>query len=74
MSLDKFVKTFREEHRQVRDTLLDLMNAFQNRDRERIGELLNKTAELTGPHFRYEEEALYPGLVGICGKGYIESL
>ncbi len=74
MALDTFVQTFRDKHRQVRDTLLELIDAFQDRDRERIGELLNKTAEYTGPHFRYEEEALYPGLVDIYGKEYIESL
>jgi len=74
MALDTFVTTFREEHRQVRDTLLELIDAFQERDQRRIGELLNKTAEYTGPHFRYEEEALYPGLVNIYGEAYIESL
>ncbi|HKJ70109.1 MAG TPA: hemerythrin domain-containing protein [bacterium] len=74
MVLDTFVTTFREEHRQVRDTLLELIDAFQDRDQARIGELLNQTAEYTGPHFRYEEEALYPGLVDIYGEDYIESL
>ncbi|MBI2819704.1 MAG: hypothetical protein HYX73_06975, partial [Acidobacteria bacterium] len=31
-------------------------------------------ASLTGPHFRYEEEALYPALVAIFEKKYIEKL
>jgi hypothetical protein len=39
-----------------------------------VQRLLQKTAELTGPHFRYEEEVLYPGLVEIFGGKYIGSL
>lgn len=71
---EQFTDHFRSEHRQIRDTLLELVRAFQARDRERIGVLLARTAELTGPHFRYEEEALYPGLVEVFGPEYIEKL
>ena len=71
---DEFTEHFRAEHRAVRDTLLDLIRAFEARDRARIGTLLERTAELTGPHFRYEEEALYPGLVEVFGESYIEKL
>jgi hypothetical protein len=31
-------------------------------------------AAATGPHFRYEEEALYPALVGIFGQEYVGKL
>ncbi len=71
---DQFTQMFKEEHRVVRDALLDLVQAFQERDKERIGSLLNLTAGATGPHFRYEEEALYPGLVEILGEEYIQKL
>jgi hypothetical protein len=71
---DEFTRMFRGEHREIRDALLDLAEAFAARDRSRIGSLLNQTAALTGPHFRYEEEALYPGLVEIFGPDYIEKL
>jgi hypothetical protein len=74
MFADRFTRIFREEHRAVRDTLLDLIVAFQERDKVRIQSLLNQTAALTGPHFRYEEEALYPGLVEIFGEEYVEKL
>lgn len=74
MLADKFTGVFRDEHRQVRDTLLDLKDAFQARDKERIGSLLTRTAVLTGPHFRYEEESLYPALVEIFGREYVEKL
>ncbi len=71
---DQFTQMFREEHRSVRDVLLDLIQAFQERDRARIQDLLTQTAALAGPHFRYEEEALYPGLVEILGEEYIQKL
>lgn len=74
MVANQFTEIFRDEHRAVRDTLLDLIRAFQDRDKGRIGALLNQTATLTGPHFRYEEEALYPALVEIFGEEYIEKL
>lgn len=74
MSAAGFAQIFREEHRAIRDTLLDLIQAFRDRDGDRIGTLLTRTAELTGPHFRYEEEALYPALVEIFGEEYIEKL
>ena len=71
---DEFSQTFREEHREIRDTLLDLIRAFEGGDRLRIGQLLGRAATLTGPHFRYEEAALYPALVEIFGEDYIEQL
>jgi hypothetical protein len=71
---DEFTQMFREEHRSVRDVLLDLIQAFQMRDGGRIQDLLNQTAALAGPHFRYEEESLYPGLVEILGEEYIQKL
>ncbi|MBT5877079.1 MAG: hemerythrin domain-containing protein [Candidatus Latescibacteria bacterium] len=74
MLADEFSTIFREEHRDIRDALLDLIDAFQARDREAINTLLGRTAVLTGPHFRYEEESLYPALTEIFGSDYIEHL
>ncbi len=75
MSLaDQFTQMFREEHRAVRDTLLDLVQAFTQRDKAKVQALLGRTAALTGPHFRYEEESLYPALVVIFGEEYIQKL
>jgi len=71
---ERFTQMFREEHRVVRDALLDLVQAFRNRDNARIQSLLGQAAAFVGPHFRYEEEALYPGLVGIFEKQYVEEL
>ena len=74
MFADQFTQFFREAQRRIRDTLLELIPAFQNRDKGRIEFLLKQAATLTGPHFRYEEETLYPALVDIFGKDYVEEL
>lgn len=74
MTSAQFTDTFRGEHRQVRDALLYLIEAFEARDKGRAQELLSKIAGLTGPHFRYEEESLYPSLTVIFGEEYIEKL
>ncbi|GBD24022.1 hypothetical protein HRbin29_01695 [bacterium HR29] len=74
MLADRFTQIFREEHRQVRDLLLDLIQAFQDRDLSRARERLGRVAALTGPHFRHEEEALYPALTSLFGDGYVEEL
>lgn len=71
---EEFSVMFRDEHRQVRDGLLDLQDAFESRDGEKAGVLLGQIAGLTGPHFRYEEETMYPSLVQIFGAEYIDSL
>lgn len=74
MLADQFSKVFREEHRQIRDALLDLISAYSKRDQDQIQSLLQQVATLTGPHFRYEEETLYPALTAIFGQEYVESL
>lgn len=74
MLAEQFTQIFRDEHRQIRDVLLELIEAFQSHDKARVQVLLDQTAAYTGPHFRYEEESLYPALVEIFGQGYIEEL
>ena len=36
--------------------------------------MLGKLNKISGPHFRYEEEALYPSLLCIFGEHYINKL
>lgn len=72
--VERFAQVFRAEHRVVRDELLELMQAFQAREPTRIRSLLDRIAADAGPHFRYEEEALYPALVEIFGPEYVEKL
>jgi len=71
---DQFTQIFRDEHRKIRDTLLELIQAFKERHKSHILSLLNKATTYKGLHFRYEEEALYPYLIGIFAEEYIEKL
>ena len=70
----RFAAVFREEHRIVRDLLFDLLDAYELGDSTRARKVLSEVARITGPHFRYEEEALYPALVPVFGPEYIEKL
>lgn len=74
MLANHFAQVFRQEHREIRDALFALAAAFKDRDKERISQAIYRTVELTGPHFRYEEEALYPSLIEIFGQDYVEKL
>lgn len=65
---DHFTKTFHGEHREVRDLLPALIDAFEQGDAVRIKKLVEAVSAATGPHFRYEEEAMDPGLVPVFGR------
>jgi hypothetical protein len=71
---ETFGAIFREEHRAVRDLLLELVDAFEARDLGAARDLLGELAAAAGPHFRYEEESLYPALVPIFGAEYVDKL
>ncbi len=70
--LDPIVE-FREDHRKVRDYLLDLADAAEARDVAKAGGILGQIDTLIGPHFRYEEETLYPAMKEFLGD-YVDSL
>ena len=73
-ALQEFTEVFRAEHRQVRDLLLELVGAFREGDVEWARSLATPVAAATGPHFRYEEEAMYPELTAIFGEAYVAKL
>lgn len=70
--LDVF-QEFKEDHRKVRDTLFELKSAFQAKDPARAREILGRLNELAGPHFRFEEETLYPALSPVL-EDYVSKL
>ena len=70
--LDVIVE-FREDHRKVRDGLLEMIDALQSKDVNRAREVLSRLDALVGPHFRFEEEALYPALRVFLGE-YVDQL
>ncbi|MBI2852804.1 MAG: hemerythrin domain-containing protein [Chloroflexi bacterium] len=71
-TLDPIVE-FREDHRKVRDLLLDIAGAAEKGDLPKARESLGNLDKMVGPHFRYEEEALYPTLRTFLGK-YVDQL
>ena len=70
--LDPIVE-FREDHRKVRDALLELAQAAEANDVKKAREILGQIDTAVGPHFRYEEETLYPSLREFLGD-YVDSL
>jgi hypothetical protein len=71
---DYFTHTFHTDHRRVRDLLLSLMNAFRSGDVARARTLVSCVSAAAGPSFRYEEEAMYPGLALIFGQDHVAKL
>jgi len=67
------IAEFREDHRKVRDGILDIAEALRNKDVKKAREILGTLNTLTGPHFRYEEEYLYPALRTLLGE-YVDQL
>ncbi|MCA0453917.1 MAG: hemerythrin domain-containing protein [Chloroflexi bacterium] len=74
MFVDQFTRVFRGEHRQLRDTVLDLISAFQSHDTAALPHLIHQAIVCAGPHCRYEEDALYPALSQFFEPDYIEIL
>lgn len=67
------ISEFREDHRRVRDDILSITEALRNKDVEKARDILGELNVLVGPHFRYEEEVLYPALRKFLGE-YVDQL
>ncbi len=67
------IAEFREDHRKVRDSVLEIAEALRNRDIKKAREVLGRLDAMVGPHFRYEEESLYPTLRKFLGE-YVDDL
>ena len=60
MLANQFAEAFREEHRQMRDMLLGLMDAIEADDGTvRVRRGIEEMAAHAGPHFHHEEQVLY---------------
>jgi len=70
---DFFIE-FRNDHRQIRDLVLNLVGAFIQNDMEQAATLIKKLNIVAGPHFQFEEEVLYPELIPVYGPQYINKL
>ncbi|MFZ5801415.1 MAG: hemerythrin domain-containing protein [Candidatus Omnitrophota bacterium] len=67
------IAEFREDHRKVRDGLLEIIAALDSKDIVKARDILGRINVLVGPHFRYEEETLYPTLRIFLGE-YVDQL
>lgn len=67
------IAEFREDHRKVRDGILDITAALRDKNVAKAREILGALNTAVGPHFRYEEEALYPALRTLLGE-YVDQL
>ncbi len=74
MSIVSPIEELRSDHVKVRDALLALLAAVKERRVEDALEILVQLDKLTGPHFRFEEESLYPALRQFFGDRYIDGL
>jgi hypothetical protein len=67
------IEEFRQDHRKVRDGLLSMATALGQNEVAKAREILGGLNALVGPHFRYEEEALYPAMKQFLGE-YVDQL
>ncbi|MFW9874149.1 MAG: hemerythrin domain-containing protein [Candidatus Thorarchaeota archaeon] len=67
------IKEFRDDHRKVRDGLLEMIDALKTKNISKASEILGKLDIMVGPHFRYEEESLYPVMKTFLGE-YVDDL
>jgi RND superfamily putative drug exporter len=62
------------EHRQLLDLLAELEDAGRRRDGAGVGSLARAARAAAEPHFRYEQRALFPQLLGVLGPDRVERL
>ncbi len=51
-----------DDHRQARDGVFDLLQACQEHNTRKAKEMIDLIDMVAGPHWRWEEEALYPAV------------
>lgn len=74
MELDEFRDLFEEEHHWVEKHIRDLLTGLDEFKLDRVHEAIDRLNIILGPHFRYEEEALYPALKEVHGRIYVKRL
>ena len=71
---DEFEAVSHSEHRRILDLFDELEIAGERRDGKRIARLVREVRALAVPHFRYEQRALFPELIGVLGPERVEWL
>lgn len=74
MVYEDFLQAFKEEHKAILDHLLMLRGAIRHGDSSEARRIVNSLDVIMGPHFRVEEEALYPMLKEYFGEEKVQRL
>ncbi|HVY55760.1 MAG TPA: hemerythrin domain-containing protein [Thermodesulfobacteriota bacterium] len=74
MEYTNFLDAFKEEHKIILNNLLSLKDAVKRKDTGDAEKLVRFLDDIMGPHFRVEEEALYPMLTEYFGEDNVERL
>lgn len=74
MDREEFEEQFQDEHQTILTTVKELVEKLRNHAAPDISEEVDELNKLLGPHFRYEEEALYPSLREEYGRIYVKRL
>ncbi|MFA0750858.1 MAG: hypothetical protein SLRJCFUN_001261 [Candidatus Fervidibacter sp.] len=69
-----FFAEFRNDHRFVLRTLVDLRKAVDADDLATVRQLLEALDKAAGPHMEFEERFLYPSLVPLLGEERVKAL
>jgi RND superfamily putative drug exporter len=72
--IERLGRVSHAEHRQLLDLLAEIEIAGESRRPERMAALARELRALAEPHFRYEQQALFPQLTGTLGTEYVEGL
>ena len=71
---EEFEVISRSEHRRILDLFDELEIAGERQETARIARVARELRGLAEPHFLYEQEALFPQLVGELGREKVEWL
>jgi RND superfamily putative drug exporter len=63
-----------DEHHRLLGLLGELEEASERRDTDRVLELVEETRGIAEPHFRYEQQSLFPLLLDAIGPERVEAL
>lgn len=63
-----------EEHRRLLDLLTAIESAEERGQADRVAALAQEARTLAGPHFDYEQRAVFPHLLGSLGAKFVEDL
>ncbi len=72
--IQQFIGVFNQEHEHILDLILQLISSCEDSNLKSMRSIVAEMRAYCGPHFRYEEECLYPSLIQFFERGHIESL